>query len=383
MKTKLISPYVGLVFAAFAISGGSTALAQLNLVLDTGNNTPLPSRITGNGAPITIVGPSNPTATINGVTIRYIGTESVTPIVANPFAGGQTATGTVGRFVVLGDLNLSTGQRIYGIGPNLIRLEVGNNANIASGSLISVSGEGRMGGAGGGSGGEPDLRGFTDFGLLDGLYERNGDNIIGGRGGAGGMTQSPPVAQGSPGQTAGPLGFTNSVDDILPGTNAYARLFRSTAGGDGSSGQGNVGRAAGALNVPTGASTTASTRTTRTTRTMAWPILRLPSPGRAGPAELGGRSRLVTLWPLSRAATAAMAETVPRGCTARTRRPSSRWSIPPLSPFVAATVAAQGLPAVMAYRAARVGAVGAAARLRTWPAESPMEIVEGMVESQG
>jgi hypothetical protein len=143
-----------LALAAMAVFASPVfAQSALNLVLDTGVNTPLHPRITNNGAPITVVGPSNPTATINGVTIRYIGTESVAPIVANGSAGGQTATGTLGRFVVLGDLNLAAGQRIYGIGPNLIRLEVGNNATFAAGSGIDVSGEGRLNGAGGGAGG--------------------------------------------------------------------------------------------------------------------------------------------------------------------------------------------------------------------------------------
>lgn len=124
---------------------------------------------------------------------------------------------------------------------------MGNNANIANGSLISVSGEGRQAGAGGGAGGESSIRGFYDYGLLDGVYGENGSNLIGARGGAGGFTQVPPLFQGSAGQTGGPLAFTNSAVELAPGTNEYARLFRSVAGGNGSSGQGNAGVADGGI----------------------------------------------------------------------------------------------------------------------------------------
>lgn len=225
--------------ALAAVVASSASAAPLNLVLDTGTNTPLHPRITNSGVPFTVVGPSNPTATINGVTIRYIGTESVSPIVADGFAGGQTAAGTLGRFVVLGDLNLAAGQRIYGIGPNLIKLEVGNNATFAAGAGIDVSAEGRLNGAGGGAGGA------VGASPLEGL-KRDIPNL---RGGDGGLTFLNSGLAGLPGRAgigqAYQVGTNGPI--IEPGTLEYAALFRSVGGSAGQAGQGNVAVAAGGV----------------------------------------------------------------------------------------------------------------------------------------
>lgn len=106
MPSAAVPARTRVILAAASISASASSLlaaSPINLVLDTGNNTPLPTRIPNDGSPVVRVGPGNPTATINGVTIRYIGTESVAPVVSDPFSSGQTPTGTLGRFVVLGD----------------------------------------------------------------------------------------------------------------------------------------------------------------------------------------------------------------------------------------------------------------------------------------
>lgn len=233
----------------WCVAGASSA-APINLVLDTGTNTPLPSRVTSNGAPTTVVGPANPTATINGVTIRYLGTELVTPIVSDPFNSGSTATGTAGKFFVSGDLTLNSDQKIFGIGPNLVKLEVGNNATLAAGSLIDVSGEGRTNGAGGGAGGSANPSGMT--GVVPNYFLFIDNLPVGADGGYGGDTFSAGGINGTNGET--PLGQEYrrppAGGRILPGTPEYAALFRSVGGGAGAIGQGNLGVASGGVEVP-------------------------------------------------------------------------------------------------------------------------------------
>jgi hypothetical protein len=220
------------------------AQSPLNLVLDTGDNTALPSRITSNGAPIVRVGPANPTATINGVTIRYLGTDSVEPIVTNPFAAGSTSVGTAARYFVSGDLNLAAGQRIYGVGPNLIKLEVGSNATIASGATIDVSAERTLPGAGGGAGGSTTPVGTSGYSMTT-IFATFNSRVINSRGGDGGDSNHP---TGFPGRQ--PIGayYVNDSygsDFVEPLTERYVSLFRASKGGDGLAGQGNVGPSAG------------------------------------------------------------------------------------------------------------------------------------------
>ena len=75
-------------------------------------------------------------ATINGTPIRFGGITN------------QRAT-----FDVAGDFNLLSTDRMFLIGSNVAMLDVGNNANIAAGALITAQAWGTLGGAGGGSGG--------------------------------------------------------------------------------------------------------------------------------------------------------------------------------------------------------------------------------------
>lgn len=223
------------------------AQTPVNLVLDTGNNSALPARVTNSGAPIVRVGPSNPVAFFNNVQIRYLGTDTVAPLVGNPLASGQVPVATVARFIVLGDLNLAEGQRIDGIGPNLIRLEVGNNANLARGSVIDVSGEGRIAGAGGGWGGIPNGSPMPSVFAKIPIIGGGGTTFSSSAGGAGGLAAgNSSNIHGLPGATPGGLEYIRFNRSVVAyDTPEWAALFSSVAGGAGQAGQGNVAVAAG------------------------------------------------------------------------------------------------------------------------------------------
>lgn len=224
--------------ATFYLAATTCCAAPLNLVLDTGFSTPLPARITSNGAPTTVIGFLNPEATINGVTIRFLGFDTVTPIVTDPFSSGSTASGSVAKFIVLGDLSLNSDQKIFGIGFQLARLEVANNATLAAGSVIDVSGEGRASGAGGGAGGS------ASPSVMSGYFPAAATSAVGGWGGgtafANGINgTSGEASSGRQYRQNGTFAFVN------PGTPEYTALFGSSAGGAGQIGSGNVGVAAG------------------------------------------------------------------------------------------------------------------------------------------
>jgi hypothetical protein len=66
------------------------------------------------------------------------------------FAGYSDSTAA---FVVGGNLNLNPNDRILGMGPNFLKLDVAGDANIPAGASISVAGHYLVPGAGGGAGG--------------------------------------------------------------------------------------------------------------------------------------------------------------------------------------------------------------------------------------
>ncbi len=223
---------------AFTLAATSCCAAPLNIVLDTGFNTPLPSRIAANGAPTTVVGFNNPETTINGVTIRFQGFDTIAPIVTDPFAAGSTANGLVAKFIVLGDLTLNSDQKIFGIGFQLAKLEVANNATLAAGSVIDVSGEGRASGAGGGVGGS------ASPSVMAGYSPASASSAIGGWGGGTAFANG---INGTSGATSTGRQYRQNGTGafVIPGTPEYATLFGSSAGGSGQIGSGNVGSAAG------------------------------------------------------------------------------------------------------------------------------------------
>ncbi|MBL9161663.1 MAG: hypothetical protein JNL18_02855 [Planctomycetaceae bacterium] len=226
--------------AVFSLAATICCAAPLNLVLDTGFNTPLPSRVTANGAPTTVVSFNNPEATINGVTIRFQGFDTITPIVTDPFATGSTANGLVAKFIVLGDLTLNADQKIFGIGFQLAKLEVANNATLAAGSVIDVSGEGRASGAGGGAGGS------ASPSVMSGYSPASASVAIGGWGGGTAFANG---INGTNGATSTGQQYRQNGSGafVNPGTPEYAALFGSSAGGAGQIGSGNVGVGAGGV----------------------------------------------------------------------------------------------------------------------------------------
>jgi hypothetical protein len=97
---------------------------------------------------LTALGFYNSTAEYEFFSPANVGQIGRTPI---NFTGYDSHSAAV--FGIAGDLNLSDGEEIIGVGGNFLRLEVGNNANISTGAVITVQGFSGFGGAGGGAGG--------------------------------------------------------------------------------------------------------------------------------------------------------------------------------------------------------------------------------------
>ncbi len=236
-----------------------------HFVLDTrqGTDRSLPSRITANGANVVVLditSAQNSTAFINGVQIRYLGVETLTPIVTNQFDTTATRPAFVHRFFVAGDLNLTNGQKLFGVGNDLVKIEVGNNANIAPTAVIDFSAEGQFNGSGGGRGGASSPTRMAESGVVP--YYPNGANLftatpqgpLGGVGG--GVLDRNGVARDRTGQTGlttdglyfgrpnlSPIGIGSK---LVPGSAAYGELFDANGGGAGGVGAGNIATAPGA-----------------------------------------------------------------------------------------------------------------------------------------
>ncbi len=165
------------------------------------------------------------------------------------------------RFFVAGDLNLTSGQKLFGVGNDLIKLEVGNNANIASTATIDFSGEGQFNGAGGGRGGDTSPTRMASSGLVPAYSSGTGNFTVvprGPRGGFGGGVSVGGVTRERTGETGASTAglyfgfnqdFLNAGFRVVPGSAEYGELFDANGGGAGGVGAGNLASTSGAVGI--------------------------------------------------------------------------------------------------------------------------------------
>lgn len=118
-----------------------------------------------------------------------------TPLNFGGFSDGKALYG------IAGDLNLASGDQILGIGTNFLRLEVGRDATIAAGAIISVAAHGVYPGAGGGMG-------ASRISMIDPGAPEAWPTFTGEPGG-GGLAQA---GDGSPGAAGGPTRLRPGID---------------------------------------------------------------------------------------------------------------------------------------------------------------------------
>jgi hypothetical protein len=182
MKTALANTALFLVLFALALCGAMECRATVYVISTDG--VPLNTNLLADiGAASGLTSPGyvffSPTnlGQINGTPIYFTGYDSDSAAV----------------FGIAGDLNLYFDDVVLGVGGKFLRLEVGNNANIAVGAKVSVQGLANFAGAGGGAGGAGGYLAPPGPGITitvpggPGLAGAGGD---GGNGSAGGVGQA-------------------------------------------------------------------------------------------------------------------------------------------------------------------------------------------------
>lgn len=166
------------------------------------------------------------------ILIRPSGTDQALGASNSPVRFGGVSN-SIATYYVAGDLHLTSSDRVYGIGENLLRIVVGNNAWIADGAIISVSAVGRLSGAGGGNGGTGSQH--VSFTTLNGAYS-NATRPVGGAGGFGGITGQPNGTNGNSGDIAFNVSPTHSSFVSTPGQTGQSGKNNSGSGGAGGAG---------------------------------------------------------------------------------------------------------------------------------------------------
>ena len=174
----------------------------------------------------------------------FFGPNALGSINGTPINFGGFANNTA-YFGVAGSLNLSNADRILGVGANFLHLEVGDDANINAGALVSVEAFGQFPGAGGGAGGDRGFNqpaGFTSSTTWQVIVPGGDFTDRAGYGGVGGSSKSTgpstvsntPASPGTNGASAAHGGWYVLLNPV-PGTNGGAGIQSFSLPGNGGS----------------------------------------------------------------------------------------------------------------------------------------------------
>ncbi|HEV7925279.1 MAG TPA: hypothetical protein VGR14_07990 [Verrucomicrobiae bacterium] len=244
MKTAL--PYKALLLALFALALCGAMECRATVYVISTDGVPLNTNLLADiGAASGLTSPGyvffSPTnlGQINGTPIYFTGYDSDSAAV----------------FGIAGDLNLYFDDVVLGVGGKFLRLEVGNNANIAVGAKVSLQGLANFADAGGGAGGagghlgSPGTTISAPGGIgLDGSDNNGGNGSAGGAGEAAAIDYEDPYVDvfdwiypwagkaGFPGLACLADGGVGGTNYVGPGEIMVSYSVTNAAGGAGGGG---------------------------------------------------------------------------------------------------------------------------------------------------